>query len=560
MAPEIVHKTPYDYRIDIWSLGVLLFELIHREAPYKGRSLSEITRSLAVKTIRFSASIDADAKELILMILKTNPNERPSLQQIFEHKWVQAQLAKDTSIQKQASNPAPRTNGKAKAVTLTEVPETKKEASKHDSKIDDVSQSSNPARNNHRSYTINTANNAKINGGELHNQSQNPSSLTELPSSSSVASFASSTKGKESRRCKIFSHESPAKENSIHPIRSPAIGQLSSMASGNMSVRDKENKDFMSFTGLYDLRRREKKYPTEAPNNHSFATLKSATDYYPSTTTHMTSKTPILTVNRQQSDNFMNNQTRSRKKGIFENSHLSPSFKLKLTDIMNQLTTHTTRYDSTNSINSSQPAITPLGRNNVKAHTVHRTNSQQPRHVMKCSRDNPYKFSLDRSSETYREMSSSKDSIHRGNPLSSGKVNSPNELNKSKGSAHIGRSNSNLPDITVKSANELNVQYPQGPKFNKGDENVPSLTASFCGPTLAAAGNKVSESGKKENGCRGNQFSSNKNLQELDVNTFGAKIDDESPTADFSINHVGKGIVIKKKTDIGHPLVHKENQ
>ena len=34
MAPEILFKKPYDYRIDIWSLGVLLFELTHGSAPF----------------------------------------------------------------------------------------------------------------------------------------------------------------------------------------------------------------------------------------------------------------------------------------------------------------------------------------------------------------------------------------------------------------------------------------------------------------------------------------------------------------------------------------------
>jgi len=92
MAPEIVYKKPYDYRVDIWSLGVLLYELIHKEAPYKGRSLPEITKSLEKSHIQFSSRTPPEAKDLILKILKNNPNERLSIAQILAHPWVQSQL------------------------------------------------------------------------------------------------------------------------------------------------------------------------------------------------------------------------------------------------------------------------------------------------------------------------------------------------------------------------------------------------------------------------------------------------------------------------------------
>jgi serine/threonine protein kinase len=42
MAPEIVFNKPYDYKIDVWSLGVLLYELLHGSAPFKGKSFPEI--------------------------------------------------------------------------------------------------------------------------------------------------------------------------------------------------------------------------------------------------------------------------------------------------------------------------------------------------------------------------------------------------------------------------------------------------------------------------------------------------------------------------------------
>jgi len=42
MAPEMIQKKPYDYKIDIWALGILLFELIQGFAPFKGESGEEV--------------------------------------------------------------------------------------------------------------------------------------------------------------------------------------------------------------------------------------------------------------------------------------------------------------------------------------------------------------------------------------------------------------------------------------------------------------------------------------------------------------------------------------
>jgi len=38
MAPEMLFKAEYDYRVDVWALGVLLYEMLHGCAPFKGKT------------------------------------------------------------------------------------------------------------------------------------------------------------------------------------------------------------------------------------------------------------------------------------------------------------------------------------------------------------------------------------------------------------------------------------------------------------------------------------------------------------------------------------------
>ena len=42
MAPEIIKKLPYDSKVDIWSVGVIVYILLCGVPPFKGRSKEEI--------------------------------------------------------------------------------------------------------------------------------------------------------------------------------------------------------------------------------------------------------------------------------------------------------------------------------------------------------------------------------------------------------------------------------------------------------------------------------------------------------------------------------------
>lgn len=85
MAPEIFDKKPYDEKIDVWALGILLYELIHGKSPYRGNSVIDIYKNIQRGDIRFSSCCSSEARDLVSKILKKNPYSRASMDDIMNH-------------------------------------------------------------------------------------------------------------------------------------------------------------------------------------------------------------------------------------------------------------------------------------------------------------------------------------------------------------------------------------------------------------------------------------------------------------------------------------------
>jgi serine/threonine protein kinase len=78
MAPEVIRKNTYDYAVDFWALGILLFELfcgyfLCRHPPFEGESFPEICNRILGGSVEFTRSVDPVAKDLIRRLLHTEP-------------------------------------------------------------------------------------------------------------------------------------------------------------------------------------------------------------------------------------------------------------------------------------------------------------------------------------------------------------------------------------------------------------------------------------------------------------------------------------------------------
>ena len=46
MSPEVVNKVNYVENVDIWSLGILLFEIVNGSTPFVARTSTEIMNKI----------------------------------------------------------------------------------------------------------------------------------------------------------------------------------------------------------------------------------------------------------------------------------------------------------------------------------------------------------------------------------------------------------------------------------------------------------------------------------------------------------------------------------
>jgi len=53
MAPQVVQKSTYSYKADIWSIGVILFELLNGLTPFHAKNRAEFESKVAASDYSF---------------------------------------------------------------------------------------------------------------------------------------------------------------------------------------------------------------------------------------------------------------------------------------------------------------------------------------------------------------------------------------------------------------------------------------------------------------------------------------------------------------------------
>ena len=104
LAPEMINNTGHDEKVDIWCIGVLLFELITGQQPWKGSDVQTVKYNISRLKINWPKQMDRNAADLISKILRYNPEERISLRNMLMHPFFTKYFPNAVSCLKRPDN------------------------------------------------------------------------------------------------------------------------------------------------------------------------------------------------------------------------------------------------------------------------------------------------------------------------------------------------------------------------------------------------------------------------------------------------------------------------
>ena len=84
MAPEVIKEEEYNYKCDLWSLGIIIYQLFFKEYPYIGErefALLKNINKFGQKILRKTG--DSKLDNLIRKLLVEDPNKRCTWDQYF---------------------------------------------------------------------------------------------------------------------------------------------------------------------------------------------------------------------------------------------------------------------------------------------------------------------------------------------------------------------------------------------------------------------------------------------------------------------------------------------
>ncbi|KAG4394623.1 hypothetical protein GLYMA_20G069750v4 [Glycine max] len=88
MAPELVREQPYNHTVDLWSLGVILYELFVGQPPFYTNSVYALIRHIVKDPVKYPDRMSPNFKSFLKGLLNKAPESRLTWPALLEHPFV----------------------------------------------------------------------------------------------------------------------------------------------------------------------------------------------------------------------------------------------------------------------------------------------------------------------------------------------------------------------------------------------------------------------------------------------------------------------------------------
>ncbi|CAD8093062.1 unnamed protein product [Paramecium primaurelia] len=125
-APEIFTGEGYNQMVDMWSAGCILYSMLSGQLPFNADYLNDLVENIKQAKYDFPeeifSEVSAEAKNLIQLLLRKDPQERPHPDNALGHPWFRGNVIRKTlrhlTINKNISHLASRNSNRQRQRTF----------------------------------------------------------------------------------------------------------------------------------------------------------------------------------------------------------------------------------------------------------------------------------------------------------------------------------------------------------------------------------------------------------------------------------------------------------